>query len=417
MALIPRKSWRSWRSWRLGGSFSFAGTAAVAGAIIGCGENTDRVVVPATSSTSDAGQVMGAIGSPIGFAAVAAGTVQTTTGGGVRVADFASTCSDLKALLEDADHPRVIVVTQAIDCHREPEPVDTCERDCDAATNDPNRKVYRVMPPDAADCSQVSGGSASDPIVSKTRNETIINVTSDKTLIGQGSGAAVAGANLYIRGQSNVIIQNLMLRDVNPDLLEAGDAITIDGSNHIWVDHCAFSNISDGFVDAIKTSSDITLSWNKFEGANPDACAGQHNYAHTIDGASVTFHHDMYDHTLAYSPKISNGSHTHFFNDYWLNVLVYCIQVASESQALIQGNDFEDSKNPYQISGSCFDDATPCGISAPADTPNLFEGISASETHVTGGIVDPLPYDPSTYQVEDASAAKRAVIANAGNTL
>jgi len=383
---------------------------------IGCGENTSRLIYSEHADATDAGQTMSAIGTPVGYATVPTGDAQSTTGGGVQRADFVATCSELKALLEDTN-PRVVVVRSPIDCHLStPVAAPTCARACDATTNDSSRKAYRVLPPNAADCSAIDG-DATDPIVQKTRNETIINVSSNKTLLGQGAANSVAGATLYIKGQSNVIIQNLTLGDINPSILEAGDAITIDASEHVWVDHCTFSLVSDGFVDAINGSRSVTISWNRFEGANPDSCAGQHNYANTVEDVSVTFYGNFYDHTLGCSPKLSQATRAHLFNNYWLNVLYYSIQVASESQALIQGNDFEESQQPYYASDSCFGDATPCGISAPADTPNVFEGISANETHEVGGTVAALPYDASSYQVQPASAAKSAVIATAGATL
>lgn len=381
-----------------------------------CGENTSQLIYAEHDYASDAGKTMSAIGTPVGYATVPTGDLQSTIGGGVQPADFVATCSELKAMLEDTNS-RVIVVTNPIDCHLSTPVVTTaCERACESATNDSSRKTYRVLPSTAADCSAI-GGATTDPIVQKKRNDAIINVSSNKTLLGQTAGTSIVGATLYIKGQSNIIVQNLVLGDINPSLLEAGDAITIDASDHVWVDHCTFSKISDGFVDAINGSGFITISWNRFEGANPDACAGQHNYTNTIEGVSVTLYGNFYDHTLGCSPKVSQGSRVHLFNNYWLNALYYSIQVASESQVLIQGNDFEESRQPFYASDGCFADAIPCGITAPADTPNSFEGISASEAHEVGGAVVSLPYDTSSYQVQPASAAKSAVIATAGATL
>jgi pectate lyase len=280
---------------------------------VACGENTAQLIYAEHAANIDAGQTMSAIGSPVGYATVPTADAQSTTGGGVQVVDFATTCAELKAMLEDTNR-RVVVVKSSIDCHLSaPVATPTCERPCDDATDDSSRKTYRVLY--ATDCSAI-GGSATDPIIQKMRNETTINVASNKTLLGQGPGNTVTGATLYIKGQSNVIIQNLNLGDINPTLLEAGDAITLDDSDHIWVDHCTFSRISDGFVDAIHGSLSVTISWNKFEGANPDSCAGQHNYTNTIEGSSVTFYDNFYDHTLGYSPKLSQGSKAHLFDNY-----------------------------------------------------------------------------------------------------
>jgi|GEM_PF-2470594 len=394
------------------GGVTTGGVASIGGAATGGAANGG-------SSTASTGPLMSAVGAPIGYAAVAGNNLVTTTGGGLRPADYVTNCQDLKSKLEDTSSPRVIVVDQPIDCVLPPAkavPVQTCELSCDSTTNDPNRTIHRVLPTGATDCSSVSGGSSTTPLVSNYfRNETLINVVSNKTLLGQGINATISGATLYIKGQSNVIIQNLSLGEVNPSLLEAGDAITIDGSNHIWVDHCKFSYVSDGFVDAINTSNYITISWNHFDGGNGDACAGQHNYTNTIEGTTVTFHHNFYDHTLGCSPKVTKSSKAHIFNNYWLNVLYYSIQVATQTQALIQGNDFNTSKKPYYGSSSCLTDSTPCAISVP--TPNQFEGISSTETQDTGGTVDPLPYDPSTCPIDAVGIVKAEVLAGAGATL
>jgi pectate lyase len=401
-------------------SLHAAGCLLVVPLLCCCGENTARLIFAAPTILDDAGdaqQLVSAYGTPIGYATVAAGDIQTTTGGGSLAPTYVASCAELKLALEDKA-PRVVVIDNVIRCNAStPVTVSTCKRACDANTNDTIRSVNRVLPAGAQDCSAISGWSASDPIESKTRDETVINVASNKTLLGHGPGASITGANLYIKQQSNIIIQNLAFSDVNPTLLEAGDAITIDAADHVWVDHCSFSTVSDGFVDAINVSRSVTLSWNRFEGADADACAGQHNYASTLEGASVTFHHNFFDHTLGCSPKLSGGSRVHLFNNYWLNVLYYSVQVASESQAIIEGNDFDDAKSPFYASDNCFDDSVPCGISVPDGNPNVFEGISNSETHETGGTTDALPYEASAYRVQSAAEAKAAIITSAGPTL
>ena len=43
-----------------------------------------------------------------------------------------------------------------------------------------------------------------------------------------------------------------------------GDAVSIFGSSHIWVDHNSLSNCADGLVDAVMGSTAITVSNNHF---------------------------------------------------------------------------------------------------------------------------------------------------------
>lgn len=41
-----------------------------------------------------------------------------------------------------------------------------------------------------------------------------------------------------------------------------GDAVSIFGSSHIWVDHNSLSKCADGLVDAVMGSTSITISNN-----------------------------------------------------------------------------------------------------------------------------------------------------------
>lgn len=46
---------------------------------------------------------------------------------------------------------------------------------------------------------------------------------------------ALVGIGLRVNGESNVIIRNLKISKV---LADTGDAIGIQDSNNVWVDHC-----------------------------------------------------------------------------------------------------------------------------------------------------------------------------------
>jgi pectate lyase len=359
---------------------------------------------------------MSAAGAPIGYAAYETGG---TTGGGLKPALVVTNCDQLTRALATDDNSSVVVIDNiAINCAIAGAMVQTCPLTCDSNTGD-SKQIFRVLG-SHSDCSAFSI-PATTPYVYMNRNETTILVKSNKTLIGRGKTATITGATLYLQaGVSNVIVQNLTLQDVNPSLIEAGDAITIDGANHVWVDHCTFRRISDGFVDVVNTVDtilprDITISWNHFDGSNEYACSKQHNYTNTIENGTVTFHHNLYDHTLGCSPKVSQTSKTHIFNSYWLNVLYYSIQVADTAQATIQGNDFDTSKKPYYGSDSCLTKSPSCAIEVP--TLNQFEGISSTESQDTGGTVSALPYDSTTCPIDDKSVVKAEVLAGAGPTL
>lgn len=76
--------------------------------------------------------------------------------------------------------------------------------------------------------------------------------------------AALTGIGLTINKQSNVIVRNLKISKV---LADNGDAITIQASNNVWVDHVDLSSdldhdkdYYDGLVDVTHASEWVTIS-------------------------------------------------------------------------------------------------------------------------------------------------------------
>ena len=116
-------------------------------------------------------------------------------------------------------------------------------------------KTWYRIPVGNQSCSEL--GSSSNSTVNVTRNDRRIIVQSNKTLQGLGKNSKIIGASLVISNQRNIIIKNIMLEDINPALVEAGDAISIDDSSHVWVDHMAFNKISDGYID-VDNSQNVT---------------------------------------------------------------------------------------------------------------------------------------------------------------
>ncbi|EWZ00025.1 hypothetical protein FOYG_03937 [Fusarium oxysporum NRRL 32931] len=65
-----------------------------------------------------------------------------------------------------------------------------------------------------------------------------ITVGSNKSIVGVGSKGVIKGKGLRLaNGVSNVIIQNIHITDLNPSLVWGGEAITLNGTDNIWIDH------------------------------------------------------------------------------------------------------------------------------------------------------------------------------------
>ena len=84
-----------------------------------------------------------------------------------------------------------------------------------------------------------------------------LNVGSNKTIIGAGSGKALNGICLNMSNQSNVIIRNITLTKGRTD------GIAMRTCHHVWIDHCDLSNSYDGLLDFTVASNYMTVSWTK----------------------------------------------------------------------------------------------------------------------------------------------------------
>lgn len=67
-------------------------------------------------------------------------------------------------------------------------------------------------------------------------------VASDKSILGIDSSSKLEGVSLYIKDVSNVIVRNIAISKV---LADTGDAIGIQASTNVWIDHMDLSSDMD----------------------------------------------------------------------------------------------------------------------------------------------------------------------------
>ncbi|KAI6891489.1 hypothetical protein KC334_g13999, partial [Hortaea werneckii] len=82
-----------------------------------------------------------------------------------------------------------------------------------------------------------------------------IHVAGDKSILGLDSDSGIEGVGLYIKEVSNVIVQNLKISKVKAD---AGDAIGIQASTNVWIDHNDLSSDLDHGKDYYDGLCDVT---------------------------------------------------------------------------------------------------------------------------------------------------------------
>lgn len=178
-----------------------------------------------------------------------------------------------------------------------------------------------------------------------------IEVASNKTIQGVNAAAKIVG-NIYIaNGAGNVIVSNLNI--TNP----AGDGITIRGSHHVWVNHCAIFDCSDGLCDINYEADYITVSWCKFYYVNQV----DHRYTMILGSAGaevegklhVTLHHNWWGAKCDQRMPSGTLGNAHIFNNYFTSEgNYYCSNARAGSKWWCENNYYYKVNNPcYEQDG------------------------------------------------------------------
>jgi pectate lyase len=237
---------------------------------------------------------------------------------------------------------------------------------------------------------------------------TNFRVGANKTIIGHGTNATLIG-NLYLLSVSNVIVRNLFL--TNPSSLGEGDGVTVRNSNHIWFDHCTFTDCADGELDMAQATDYVTVSWCKFHytfnsGHNFVNLLGSDD-ADIIDAGKlhVTFHHNWWS-TLCVErmPRVRYGrvhSYNNYFNAPGNN---YCVRAALESQVFLEKNWFENVDTPWEKF------VTTGATGLVSAVSNVFVNVTG-QTDPGTDTVFAVPY---IYTLDSSNSLSAAVTNNAG---
>ncbi|KAM3704058.1 hypothetical protein ACB098_04G144100 [Castanea mollissima] len=199
-------------------------------------------------------------------------------------------------------------------------------------------------------------------MVIKLKVELIMN--SYKTIDGRGANVHITGGGcITIQSITNIIIHGINIHECKPAGntnvrsspghfghrgISDGDAVSIFGSRHIWVDHVTLSNCYDGLIDAVEGSSLITISNNLFTQHDKVILLG-HNDANTADKSmqvTVAFNH-FGEGLTQRIPRIRHG-YVHVVNNDYTKWKMYAIGGSAAPTILSQGNRFlapDDAKS------------------------------------------------------------------------
>ncbi|GAA3018859.1 polysaccharide lyase family 1 protein [Streptosporangium longisporum] len=243
---------------------------------------------------------------------------------------------------------------------------------------------------------------------------------SNITIIGVGSGAVFDQLGIHIRDSSNIVIQNVTIRNVKKSgspTSNGGDAIGMEGTvRNVWVDHVNLeasggeSEGYDGLFDMKNNVQYVTLSYSTLRNSGRGGLIGSSESDRS--NGFITFHHNLYENIDSRTPLLRGGI-AHVYNNSYVNLHESGINSRAGARAKVENNYFKDSKDVlgtfytdqagyWQVAGNIFDNVT---WSAPG-TDNAPAGPNPqSNTTVS------IPY---SYSLDGASCVPDIVRQTAG---
>ncbi|MEV0094630.1 polysaccharide lyase family 1 protein [Streptomyces sp. NPDC050738] len=232
---------------------------------------------------------------------------------------------------------------------------------------------------------------------------------SNVTLVGVGSGAVFDQLGIHIRESSNIIIQNVTVKNVKKSgspISNGGDAIGMESDvRNVWVDHTSLeasggeSEGYDGLFDMKDNTQYVTLSYSTLRNSGRGGLIGSSETE--LSNSFITFHHNLYSNIDSRTPLLRGGT-AHMYNNYYVSLNESGINSRAGAHAKVDNNYFQDSKDVlgtfytdaagyWQVGGNIFDNVT---WSAPGSENNPAGPDPKSNTTVS--IPYAFPLDPAS---------------------
>ncbi|MEU7920849.1 polysaccharide lyase family 1 protein [Micromonospora zamorensis] len=221
---------------------------------------------------------------------------------------------------------------------------------------------------------------------------------SNVTIIGVGSGAVFDQLGIHIRDSSNIIIQNVTIRNVKKSgspTSNGGDAIGMESTvRNVWVDHVTLeasggeSEGYDGLFDMKDNTQYVTLSYSILRNSGRGGLVGSSES--DLSNGFITYHHNLYENIDSRTPLLRGGT-AHIYNNHYVSLHESGINSRAGAKAKVENNYFRDSKDVlgtfytnergfWQVSGNILDNVTWSGAGSenyPAG-PNLTSTTTVS---------------------------------------
>ncbi|MFK4122263.1 polysaccharide lyase family 1 protein [Streptomyces longwoodensis] len=232
-----------------------------------------------------------------------------------------------------------------------------------------------------------------------------VDVGSNTTVLGVGSSSGFTGGGLRLKKVSNVVLRNL-----NLSKSVSTDAITVQASTKVWIDHNSLSSdrshgkdYYDGLVDVTHGSDYVTVSWNTFKDHYKGSLVGHSdsNAGEDTGHLRVTYHHNWFNNVNSRIPSLRFGT-GHFYDNYVVGAET-AVHSRMGAQMLVENNVFRSTTVAVTTSRDSDEDGY-------ANLTGNDLGGAATEISRVGTFTK-APYG---YTAEPASSVVASVTAGAG---
>lgn len=259
-----------------------------------------------------------------------------------------------------------------------------------------------------------------------------IKQMSNVSIIGVGTNALFDEIGIHVRDASNIILQNLHIRNVKKSgspTSNGGDAIGMETNvNRVWIDHNhleASGGEKDGYdslLDMKAGVTNVTVSYNLYNDSSRAGLIGSSDSDNK--NTNITFHHNWYKNIEQRTPLIRHAL-VHMYNNYWSNeridYMFHAINSRMSAKALVESNYFYNVNNPLIAS----DDSSQPGCWQTNNDNTVLPYIYYSRTPGNGALVIPEVVDgqlqstcnvtvPYNVELDHSSTVPNIVMANAG---
>lgn len=361
--------------------------------------------------------------------------LSTTTGGGNATPIVVRSCDAMVTALTHSSDGVVVQIPDevTIDCREKPRPVSVCEFTCGSQEEgNENKKYWWSVGENRSNdyviraCGNIhrqldaktTGVQNNSPATQYFTNRRV-SLYSNTTLEGLGPKSGIIGATFFIQKRNNIIVRNLSITNVNPHVIEAGDAFSISDSHHLWLDHLKTAMISDGHMD-IYNSRNMTISSHLAQGDNSNMCGGKHPYVSIMHDVEATLYRNYWRHSAGRNPKVTGAeSQIHIINNFWKDITHFGFSVRDGAQAKLDNGYFETSVNPHDIShGGALETILSNNIYTwddeddnIADDDIVVPSYRRLTKASTDGFTLQIPYE---YPLESAKQGRRLVLKTSG---